>query len=110
MDNAHLFELLNAGPALAPVKLMLTLMLAKWLIVAVPMGLGWAWAHGAAAQRPDLLEMLLATVLALAKLASWLWPQARPFATHPGTPYLERADEPGHLPSAHMTVFTDGND
>ena len=42
MDNAHLFALLNAGPALAPGKLMLTLMLATWLIVAVPVGLGWA--------------------------------------------------------------------
>ena len=65
MDNAHLFELLHAGPALAPAKLMLMLMLSQWLIVAVPVGLGWAWARGAAAHRPDLLEMMLAAVLAL---------------------------------------------
>jgi undecaprenyl-diphosphatase len=106
MDNAHLFELLNAGPALAPAKLALTLLLAKWLIVAVPVGLSWAWARGAVAQRPDLLEMLLAAVLALAlaQLVSWLWPQPRPFAAHLGTQYLVHADEPG-LPSGHVTVF-----
>lgn len=106
MDNAHLFELLHAGPALAPVKLMLMLMLSQWLIVAVPVGLGWAWARGTAAHRPDLLEMLLAAVLALvlAQLVSWLWPQPRPFATHPGTQYLVHGDDSG-LPSGHVTVF-----
>ena len=106
MDNAHLFALLNAGPALAPVKLMLTLMLAKWLIVVVPVGLSWAWARGAVAQRSDLLEVLLAPVLglALALVVSWLWPQPRPFAAHLGTQYLVHADDSG-LPSAHVTVF-----
>ena len=106
MDNAHLFELLNAGPAIAPVKLMLTLLLAKWLIVAVPVGLSWAWSRGAVALRPDLLEMLLAAVLALAlaQLVSWLWPQPRPFAAHLGTQYLVHADDPG-LPSGHVTLL-----
>ena len=106
MDNAHLFELLNAGPALAPLKLTLTLLLAKWLIVAVPVGLSWVWARGAVAERPDLLELLLAAVLALAlvQLMSWLWPQPRPYAAHRGTQYLVHADDPG-LPSGHVTVF-----
>ena len=36
MDNAHLFDLLNAGPGLAPAKLLVALLLAKWLIAAVP--------------------------------------------------------------------------
>jgi undecaprenyl-diphosphatase len=106
MDNTHLFELLNAGPSLAPVKLTLMLFLAKWLMVGVAVGLSWAWARCPAAQRPDLLEMLLAALLALAlaQLVSWLWPQPRPFATHLGTQYLVHGDDPG-LPSGHVTAL-----
>ena len=106
MDNAHLFELLHAGPALAPVKLMLMLVLAQWLAVAAAVGLGWAWVRSTTSHRPDLLEMLLAAVLALvlAQFVSWLWPQPRPFAAHLGTQYLVHADDSG-LPSAHVTVF-----
>lgn len=106
MDNAHLFELLHAGPALAPLKLMLMRVLAQWLIAAAALGLGWAWVRGTAAHRPDLLEMLFAAVLALvlAQFVSWLWPQPRPLAAFPGTQYLVHGNDPG-LPSGHVTVF-----
>lgn len=106
MDNTHLFELLNAGPELAPAKLLLALFLAKWLIVAVPVGMAWSWARGVAAGRSELLELLLsvAIALAVAQVVAWLWPQPRPFAMHLGTQYLEHADDPG-LPSDHVTVF-----
>lgn len=106
MDNAHLFELLNAGPGLAPAKLLFAVLLAKWLIVGVPLGLTWAWFRGSLSARADLLEVLLAALLALAvaQPIMWVWPQPRPFAMHLGTQYLEHAQDPG-LPSDHVTVF-----
>ena len=106
MDNTHLFELLNAGPGLAPGQLLPALLLAKWLIVAVPVGMAWSWARGAAAGRPELLELLASAVIALmlAQVVASLWPQPRPFAMHLGTQYLAHADDPG-LPSDHVTVF-----
>jgi len=57
-------------------------------------------------QRTDLLEMLLALLLALAlaQFVSWLWPQPRPFAAHLGTQYLVRGDDSG-LPSGHVTAL-----
>ena len=51
MDNAHLFELLNAGPGLAPAKLLFAVLLAKWLIVGVPLGLTLAWFRGSLSAR-----------------------------------------------------------
>lgn len=106
MDNIHLFELLNAGPDLAPAKLLLALLVAKWLVAAIPVGLGCLWVTGAAATRRELVEMLLAVVLALAValLVTWLWPQPRPQALHLGTQHIEQSDDPG-LPSDQVTVF-----
>lgn len=106
MDNTHLFELLNAGPDLAPVKLLLALLVAKWLIAAVPVGMGWSWLRGEPATRREVVELFLAVVLALlmAVLVTWLWPQPRPHAVHLGRQYIEHADDPG-LPSEHVTVF-----
>lgn len=106
MDNSHLFELLNAGPGLAPGRLLLAVLLAKWLIFAVPLGLAWGWMRGAAAERSELLELLASVVIALllAQVVAWLWPQPRPLAMHLGTQYLDHADDPG-LPSDHVTVF-----
>lgn len=106
MDNIHLFELLNAGPGLTPAELLFATLLAKWLIVAVPLALTWAWLRGSLSARPELLEVLLAALLALAvaQLITAVWPQPRPFALHLGTQYLEETEEPG-LPSGQVTVF-----
>jgi undecaprenyl-diphosphatase len=106
MDNTHLFELLNAGPGLAPTKLLLATLLAKWLIVAVPVIMAWAWVCGSLSARAELLEILLAVVfaLAVAQIVALAWPQPRPFTLHLGTQYLAHADDPG-LPSDHVTVF-----
>ncbi len=106
MDNAHLFELLSAGPGLAPGRMLLALLLANWMILFVPLALAWSWARGAAAARAELLELLASVgiALALVQAASWLWPQPRPFAVQLGTQYLQRADNPG-FPSDHVTVF-----
>jgi undecaprenyl-diphosphatase len=106
MDNVHLFELLNASSGLAPGKLLLAALLAKWVIAGVPVGIGWAWVRSAPSTRPEWLEMVLAVVisLVLAQFVTWVWPQPRPFALHLGTQYLEHASDPG-MPSDHVTVF-----
>jgi undecaprenyl-diphosphatase len=106
MDNIHLFELLNAGPGLGGLQLALSVLLAKWLIVIVPVGMGAAWRRAEPGARRDLLEMLIAVLvaLALAQLVAHVWPQPRPFVLHLGTQYLDHAADPG-LPSDHVTMF-----
>ena len=106
MDNFHLFELINASPGLGPGRLWLATMLAQWLIVLVAVGMALAWLRGDPVARRELLEMLLATALALAvaQLITHAWPQPRPFALHMGTQYIEHGADPG-LPSSHVTVF-----
>lgn len=106
MNNIHLFYLLNAGPSLEPAKLLLAVLLAKWLIMAVPVVMVSAWIGGSLAARTELLETLTAVTLALvaAQVVAWMWPQPRPFVLHLGTQYLPHADDPG-LPSDHVTVF-----
>ena len=106
MDNVHLFQLINAAPGLGPVPLCLVTALAEWLIYLVPLTMLVAWVRGGSAARRELLQMLLATLIALAfaQLVSHAWPQPRPFALHLGTQYLAHGNDPG-LPSDHVTVF-----
>lgn len=106
MDNFRLFELINASPGLEPGRLWLAIMLAQWLIYLVPLCIGVAWIRGDQIARRELLEMLLATALALAaaQVITQAWPQPRPFALHMGTQYIEHGADPG-LPSNHVTVF-----
>lgn len=106
MSNTHLFELMNAGPGLDSTKLLLAVLLAKWLVLAIPAGLIWVWVCGPLSARVELLEILLAAMLALAfaQVVAWVWPQPRPFALHLGTQYLAHAGDPG-LPSDHVTLF-----
>ena len=106
MDNTHIFELINASPGVAPGSLLFAVLMAKWVILIVPVVLGWVWLRGPLSARAELLELLLAAALALvvAQLVGWLWPQPRPFALHLGTQYLAHANDPG-LPSDHVTVF-----
>lgn len=106
MDNRHLFELINAAPGPQAWQWVLALGLAQWLIYVLPIGLAWAWVKGDAMARRELLEMLLATLIALGvgQVVVHLWPQPRPFALHLGTQLLQHVDDPG-LPSDHVTVF-----
>lgn len=106
MNNLHLFELINAPPGLGPGRLWLAVVLARWLIIVVPIGMALAWVRGDSAARRELLEMLLATVAALAaaQVISHVWPQPRPFALHLGTQYIAHSADPG-LPSDHVTVL-----
>lgn len=106
MDNFHLFELINAAPKPEPWQLALALGLAQWLIYVLPVGMVLAWIKGDSVARRELIEMLLATLIALGvgQVVIHLWPQPRPFALHMGTQLLEHGNDPG-LPSDHVTVF-----
>lgn len=105
MDNLHLFELINAPPGLGPAGVVLATALAQWAIYLVPLAMAMVWMRGGHAARRELLQMLLATLIALgiAQIVTHAWPQPRPFALHLGTQYLDHGNDPG-LPSGHVTV------
>lgn len=106
MDNLHLFELINAAPKPEPWQLGLAIALAQWLIYLLPIGMVLAWIKGNPLSRRELIEMLLAALIALAiaQVVVHVYPQPRPFALHLGTQLLGHASDPG-LPSDHVTVF-----
>ena len=106
MGNHHLFELINAAGTPPAWQLALALLLAEWLIALVPVGMLIAWLRASAASRCELLNMLLAVVLALAlaQAVGHVWPQPRPLALHLGLQLLAHSHDPG-LPSDHVTVF-----
>jgi len=106
MDNVHLFQLINASPGLGLVQRSLATALAEWVIYLVPMTMVIGWYRGDQTGRRELLQMLLAALIALglAQIVTHVWPQPRPFALHLGTQYLAHGSDPG-LPSDHVTVF-----
>ena len=106
MDNLNLFQLINAAPGLEGWRLFVATAVAEWLIYLVQLGMSVAWLRGDTSTRTELLQMLLAALIALglAQVVSLLWPQPRPFALHLGTQYLAHSSDPG-LPSDHVTVF-----
>lgn len=106
MSNQHLFELINATPGLDPLKLMLAMLVARWVVYLVAAALALAWVRGDASARRDLVHMLFAAGVALliSQIISHAWPQPRPFALHLGTQYLDHASDPG-LPSDHATLL-----
>lgn len=106
MNNLHLFELINAPPGLSPLRLVLATSVAHWGIGLIPLALAFAWLHVDHAARRELVQMLMAVLLALglAQIVTYIWPQPRPLALHLGVQYLELGNDPG-LPSEHVTVF-----
>ncbi len=106
MDTLQLFLLLNAPASASPLALAVARTLAVGLIWLLPLGLVLAWWRADDPGRSELLQMLLAVLVALAlgQLVAWLWPHPRPFALHLGHQYLAHAADPG-LPSDHATVF-----
>lgn len=106
MDNLLLFERLNATPATPHWEIAAAMLIAQWVIWAIPVALVWAWLRGSDEQRRALLEMLLAALLALglAQLVTHVWPHPRPFMVHAGTQFLAHVADPG-MPSDHVTVF-----
>ena len=106
LNNLHLFELINAPAGLGRVPLWLATAVAEWLIGLIPVAMAIAWVRGDHGARRELLQMLLAVLLALAvgQIVAFAWPQPRPFAMHLGHQYLPHSTDPG-LPSDHVTVF-----
>lgn len=106
MNNLHLFEMINAGPGLGSLQLVLATLVARWLIYLVPAAMTLAWVRGGVAARRELVQMLIGVAMALliAQIVSHVWPQPRPFALHLGTQYLAHANDAGS-PSDHVTVL-----
>jgi undecaprenyl-diphosphatase len=106
LTNLHLFELMNAGPELHGARLWVALALAQYSIGLVPLGWLLAWLRADLPARADLLQMAVASVLALmlAELVAHVWPQPRPLALHVGTHFLPTGSDAG-LPSDVVTVF-----
>jgi undecaprenyl-diphosphatase len=106
LNNHHLFELINAPAALGAIPLLLATALAQWLICLIPVAMAIAWLRGDHGSRRELLQMLLAALLALAigQILAFVAPQPRPFQLHLGHQYLAHSADPG-LPSDHVTVF-----
>ncbi|MGJ7610187.1 MULTISPECIES: undecaprenyl-diphosphatase [unclassified Variovorax] len=106
LSNAHLFELINAGPQPAPLTLAFARLCAQWLIFTLPVVGGVLWLRGGQRTRLDLLYIALSVLLALgmAQLFGMAWPSPRPFALHMGHQFLAHVDDPG-LPSDHVTLI-----
>ncbi|MFI4927003.1 MAG: undecaprenyl-diphosphatase [Burkholderiales bacterium] len=106
MNNLELFARLNATAATPHWQITTAAALAQWLIWIIPLALVLAWLNGDDGRRRELLEMLVAALIALgiAQLVTHFWPRPRPFMLHLGTQFLEHSPDPG-LPSDHVTVF-----
>jgi len=106
MDNLKLFALVNASSNSPHWQLALAVWVAQWLIWCLPLAVAAAWFRGGQEDCSNLLEMLLATLLALglAQVITHAWPQPRPFMLHLGRQLLVHDADPG-LPSDHVTVF-----
>ncbi|WP_427914104.1 undecaprenyl-diphosphatase [Ramlibacter sp. MMS24-I3-19] len=106
MDELLLFDRLNATHATPHWEIAAAMVIAQWVIWAIPVALVWAWLRGREEQRRALLEMLLAALLALgvAQIVTHVWPHPRPFMAHAGTQFLAHVADPG-MPSDHVTVF-----
>lgn len=106
MVNLLLFERLNATPATPHWQIAAASVIAQWLILGIPVMLALGWLRGNDQERRELLEMLVATLLALGvgQFITHVWPQPRPFMIHVGSQFLPHDPDPG-LPSDHVTVF-----
>jgi len=105
MDNFHLFELINAPAGLHPTRLMLALLVARWLIWLLPPAVALVWLCSERDTRRELLHLLVAALCAvvIAELVRHEWPHPRPSALRLGHHYLAHAGDSG-LPSDQVTV------
>jgi undecaprenyl-diphosphatase len=106
MSNVHAFDLINAGAGLAGWRLFLAVGLAAWGHWAAAAMLLAVWWRAGPASRFELLQMLLAVMLALCvgQVLGWWWPQPRPAALHLGQHYLATNGDSG-WPSQHVTAL-----
>jgi undecaprenyl-diphosphatase len=104
--NLQLFEHINASTAVPHWQIAAAIAIAQWVICIVPVWFALSWFRVDAQGRRELLEVLAATVVALAigQVIGIAWPQPRPFMVHTGTQFLAHAADPG-FPSDHVTVL-----
>lgn len=104
--DRHLFLLLNASPDAAQWQIALALLLAKYLLYALPPMLVLLWVRGTAQDRSDLVHavMTVSVALLLGQVIAHLWPHTRPFIQHLGTNLLPHADN-ASFPSDHTLIF-----
>lgn len=104
--NQALFLLVNATPASPAPLIMLAIVLAKYLILLIPLLLLGMWLWGEQAQRERALRVLLSVGLALLcnQLIGLAWDHPRPFAIGLGYRFIAHAADPS-FPSDHTTIF-----
>lgn len=106
MDNRHLFDLINTTAAAGSARLVLAVLLSKWLVYVVIAGWIALWVRGSESSRIELLHLLLAVLIAVpaSELIRYGWPQPRPGSLGVGTQYLGQARDAG-LPSSQVTII-----
>ena len=105
MDNLHLFEMINASPALSSARLALATAIAQWSPWLAGAALAAIGLRGDARSRAELAQMLgaAALALALALLVDRLWPQPRPHMLLLGHQHMTQAGGLG-FPSGRVTA------
>lgn len=104
--NQTLFALINGPADPAPGMLILSRFLADWVLYIVAAGLVIGWLRAAATTRRALVQVALATLLALAVnfTIAALWYHPRPLELGIGNQLLAHAAETS-FPSDHATIL-----
>ncbi|WP_047248319.1 phosphatase PAP2 family protein [Chromobacterium subtsugae] len=104
--NQSLFLLINATPETSPLAIKAATLVAKDVMLLLPVFLAAIWLWGRPALRDTVLKSCLLTLVAL--LGNWLiglaWPHPRPFAMPIGNTFLLHDATPS-FPSNHGTIF-----
>lgn len=106
MDNHHLFELINTTSAAGSLRLLVALLLTKWMLCAVLIGYLVLWVRGSEASRLVLLQVALAALIAvpMAELVRFIWPTPRPATLGVGTQYFAASRRAG-MPDGQVTIL-----
>lgn len=110
--NLPLFLLINATAASAPWMIFLALLIARYLILLVPLLAVFLWLWGNQQQLDTLRRLLVKTALTMviALVLSWfigtIFPHPRPFVAGVGQQFLPHAPD-NSFPSDHgVVIFT----
>lgn len=104
--NQTLFALINGPADPAPAMLILAQFLADWVLYIVAAGLFFGWLRAAVTTRRTLVQVAMATLLALAVnfTIAALWYHPRPFELGIGNQLIAHAAETS-FPSDHATIL-----
>lgn len=104
MGNIELFQRINASAPTLHWQIAAALVIAQWIIRVVPLALTIAWVRSDGAARATLLEILVATLVALGigQAITHVWPEPRRAAFGHSIP--GPGPESG-APRDHVNVF-----